>query len=106
MAKQYQVVLVDLDPTMGSEINKTRPCVIISPDDLNNNLNTVVVAPLTSTIKEVPFRAKVIINYQPGSVVLDQIRAIDKRRIKKIYSTLSLGDIALIKGIIKEMYVD
>ena len=103
--KQYNIVLVNLDPTIGSEIKKTRPCVIISPDEMNKYLQTIVVAPLTSSSKSYPTRVQVKHNKTKGWVVLDQIRTIDKQRIIKVLGTLTEKEIYSIKSIIHETYV-
>ena len=103
---QYQIVLVNLDPTIGSEIKKTRPCVIISPDEMNRNLKTVTVAPMTSQTKSYPTRIKVKHNDKIGWIVLDQIRTIDKQRICKIFEKLKYKEIEKVKAIIKETFVD
>ena len=104
--KQYQIVLVNLDPTIGNEIKKTRPCVIISPDEMNKYLRTVVIAPMTTKSKVYPTRIKVKRNNQTGWVVIDQIRTIDKKRIVKVLGKLSINKIKEVKSIIKETYVD
>lgn len=104
--KQYQIVLVNLEPTIGSEIKKTRPCVIISPDEMNKYLRTIVIAPITSTIKAYPTRFKVNLKDIKGSIAIDQIRTIDKKRIIKVLGTLSDKEIKTIKSIIRETYVD
>ena len=104
--KQYQIVLVNLDPTLGSEIQKTRPCVIVSPDEINNNLKTVVIAPMTSTSRKYPTRVKVKHNSQEGWVAIDQIRTIDKIRIVKIFASLSEKEIQECKRVIRETFVD
>ena len=103
--KQYQIVLVNLDPTIGSEIKKTRPCVILSPNEMNNYLQTIVIAPMTSHSKSYPTRVPVKHNKTKGWVVLDQIRTIDRQRIVKTLDTLSEKDIDLVKSIIHETYV-
>lgn len=103
---QYDIVLVNLDPTIGSEIKKTRPCVIISPDELNGNLRTIVVAPMTTKSHDYPTRIKIKHNKQTGWVVIDQIRTIDKRRISKPLGRLTTKEIENCKAIIKETYVD
>ena len=103
---QYNIVLVNLDPTIGSEIKKTRPYVVISPDEMNKYLDTVVVAPMTSQSKTYPTRIKVEHNNKTGWVVIDQIRTIDKQRIVKILDQLTDNEISLVKQIIKETYVD
>lgn len=104
--KQYQIVLVNLDPTIGSEIQKTRPCVVISPDEMNKYLRTVVIAPMTSSSKEYPTRVQIKHNEKSGWVVLDQIRTIDKQRILKVFGELSSSEIAAVKSVLRETYVD
>ncbi|WMJ72202.1 type II toxin-antitoxin system PemK/MazF family toxin [Cytophagaceae bacterium ABcell3] len=104
--KQYSIVLVNLDPTIGSEIQKTRPCVIISPDELNDYLRTVVIAPMTTKSHSYPTRIKVNHNNQEGWVVIDQIRTIDKLRIIKNLGMLSTGEIAKCKKAISETFVE
>jgi mRNA interferase MazF len=104
--KQYQIVLVNLDPTLDSEIKKTRPCVIISPDEMNNHLRTVVIAPMTSISKKYPTRVKIKHNNQESWVVIDQIRTIDKIRIVKQFNSLSEKEIQECKQIIRETFVD
>ena len=103
---QYQVVLVQLDPTVGSEIQKTRPCVIISPNETNHHLHTITIAPLSTTSKNYPTRIKVQHNNQIGWVVLDQIRTIDKARIIKKFGFLSEPEIKSCKQVIREIFVD
>jgi len=103
MYNQYDVVLVNLDPTIGSEIKKTRPCVIISPDEMNFNINTIIIAPMTSKSRNYPTRIKINEN---SFIVLDQIKTIDKQRIIKFLSKLDKQFIIEIKSIIKEMLVD
>lgn len=104
--KQYQIVLVNLDPTVGSEIRKTRPCVVVSPNEINDHLRTVVVAPMTTTSRNYPTRIKVKHNSKVGWVVLDQIRTIDKMHIVKTYASLSDKEIIACKQVIKETFVD
>ena len=104
---QYSVYWVDLNPTQGAEINKNRPCVIISPIEMNQHLRTVIIAPITSTGREgYPTRVKISVNEIAGWIVLDQIRAIDKTRLRRKIGDLSLEEIAKVKKIIKEMLVD
>jgi mRNA interferase MazF len=104
--EQYQIVLVNLDPTIGSEIKKTRPCVIISPNEMNKHLRTVIIAPMTTKSKSYPTRIKVVHNNEIGWIVIDQIRTIDKQRIIKILGTLSQQEISRTKKIIRETLVD
>lgn len=81
--KRFDVWLVELNPTRGSEISKTRPAVIISPDSPNKFLNTVLVAPLTHTVKSYPTRLDCLFNNEKGQIATDQIRAVDKSRLTK-----------------------
>jgi len=104
--RQYEVVLVNLDPTMGSEIKKTRPCVVISPDEMNKNLRTVTIAPMTSSSRPYPTRVEVNQNGQSGWIVLDQIRTVDKLRVVKKFESLTEREIRNCKRVLKETYVD
>ncbi|NQU32825.1 MAG: type II toxin-antitoxin system PemK/MazF family toxin [Bacteroidetes bacterium] len=104
--RQYQIVLVNLDPTLGSEIKKTGPCVIVSPDEMNKHLRTVTIAPMTSQSKSYPTRIKVNHNQKIGWVVIDQIRTIDKLRVIKIMDNLTEKEIKKVKSIIRETFVD
>jgi mRNA interferase MazF len=81
VVKRFDVVWVNLDPTVGKEIKKTRPAVVISPDEMNKYLDTIIIAPITSTIRNYPTRINCFIKNKEGQVVLDQIRAIDKFRV-------------------------
>ncbi len=81
--KRTEVWLVELNPTVGSEIKKSRPCIIISPDEANKYLNTVTIAPLTSTTKSYPTRVNCSFAGKKGQAAIDQIRAVDKERLKK-----------------------
>lgn len=85
---RFEIWLVLLDPTQGSEISKTRPCLVVSPDVLNRRLNTVMVAPLTSTRKAYPSRVDCQFDGQHGQVALDQTRAVDKSRFVKQLGSL------------------
>lgn len=103
---QYQIVLVNLDPTIGSEIKKTRPCVIISPDEMNKYLQTVIIAPMTSQSRHYPTRIEVKHNDKKGWIVLDQLRTVDKQRILKILDKLTDAEVLKLKSTIKETLVD
>ncbi len=83
MVKRFEVYLVRLDPTLGSEIQKTRPCVIVSPNEMNRHIQTVIVAPMTTKGRKYPTRVECDFNGKHGQVVLDQIRTIDKTRLVK-----------------------
>ncbi|HBH07613.1 MAG TPA: growth inhibitor PemK [Flavobacteriales bacterium] len=104
--RQYQIILVNLDPTIGSEIKKTRPCVIVSPDEMNRHLRTIVIVPMTTTSKKNPTRIEVKHNNRIGWVALDQIRTIDKKRIIKQLGRLTKPELKEVKSILKESYVD
>ncbi|MDP1842633.1 MAG: type II toxin-antitoxin system PemK/MazF family toxin [Sediminibacterium sp.] len=86
--KRTEIWLVELNPTVGSEVKKSRPCIIISPDEANKYLNTVTIAPLTSTIKSYPSRVKCSFDGKEGQVAIDQVRTVDKLRLKKKLGTL------------------
>ena len=104
--KQYEIFLVNLDPTIGSEIKKTQPCVIISPDEMNKYLRTVVIAPMTTSSKKYPTRVEIKHDNKIGWVVLDQVRTVDKQRVLKGLGKLSRPEVKEVKAVIKETYVD
>ena len=103
--KQYEIYWISLDPTIGGEIKKTRPCVIISPDEMNYYLKTILIAPLTTTIRNIPFRIKLNLNGKLSMVMLDQIRAVDKSRFKNKVAEIDKETIKKIKQTIHEMLV-
>ena len=103
---QYSIVLVNLDPTLGSEIKKTRPCIIVSPDEMNKYLNTIVLAPMTTNLKRYPTRVSVEHDGKKGMIVIDQIRTVDKVRILKVLGKLTKSEIKACKQVIKETFVD
>ena len=104
--KQYQIILVNLNPTLGTEMNKTRPCVIVSPDEMNKYLKTIVIIPITSQMKSYPTRVLISNNDIVGNMAIDQIRTIDKSRVIKILGNLSQQEQLNVKRIIKETFVD
>ena len=103
---QYQIVLVNLNPTQGSELKKTRPCVIISPDEMNKHLRTIIVAPMTTKSRKYPTRIEVKHDDKIGWIVIDQIRTIDKQRIIKVVGRLSQPEIKETKSVLRETFVD
>lgn len=103
---QYDIVLVNLDPTIGSEIRKTRPCVVISPDEMNKHLRTVVIAPVTSSEKDYPTRVPVKHPKVTGQVALDQVRTINKQHIIRNLGALKEPAILRCKMVLKELFVD
>jgi mRNA interferase MazF len=104
--KQYDVFLISLDPTIGHEIKKARPCVIISPDEMNKYISTIIIAPMTSMSHAYPTRVPIKFKGKEGWVVLDQVRAVDKRRLIKKLGRIDEETINTIKSIIREMLVD
>jgi len=103
---QYEIVIVNLDPTIGSEIRKTRPCVILSPNEINKFLKTIIIAPITTSSKPYPTRVKIMVDRKESWIVIDQIRTIDRRRIYRKKSKLKPNEIMKVKSIIRETLVD
>ncbi len=103
-ASRFEVYFVNLDPTIGSEIKKTRSCVIISPDEMNHNISTVIVAPLTSVLRNYPTRVSCKVEGKKGQIVLDQIRTIDKSRLIKKTDTLNKTTQKKVLNILREMF--
>jgi len=88
VVNRFDVYLINLDPTIGSEIQKTRPCLIISPDEMNRHIRTVIVAPMTTAGKDYPTRVTCKFKKKKGQIVLDQVRTIDKKRLIKKVGTI------------------
>ena len=88
VVKRFDVYLVNLDPTIGSEIQKTRPCLVISPDEMNRNIRTVIIAPMTSAQKDYPTRVSCTFRKKQGQIVLDQVRTVDKARLVQKLGTI------------------
>jgi len=101
---RFDVYLVNLDPTMGSEIRKTRPCVIISPDEMNRHIRTVIVAPMTTAGKTYPTRVRCSFEGKEGQVVLDQIRTIDKTRLTKKLGSIDPETQLEVVKVLQEMF--
>ena len=104
VVKRFDVYLVNLDPTVGSEIKKTRPCLVISPDELNRNIRTVIIAPMTSAQKEYPTRVSCTFQKKKGQVVLDQLRTIDKSRLIKKLGTIDSKDQLEVISILQRLF--
>lgn len=104
--RQYQILLVNLDPTVGSEIKKTRPCVVISPNEMNKYLRTVVIAPITTSSKNYPTRIEINQEGKISWIILDQVRTVSKERIVNPLGSLTKSQIKLIKAAIQETYVN
>jgi mRNA interferase MazF len=83
VAKRFDVYLVNLDPTLGSEIQKTRPCLIVSPEEMNRNVSTIIIAPMTTRGRTYPTRVACRFQHKEGQIVLDQIRTVDRVRLVK-----------------------
>ena len=101
---QFEVYVIELDPTVGTEIKKTRPCVVVSPDAINRNLKTVIVAPLTHSIRDFPSRLACNFNREDGQIVLDQIRSVYKKRLKKKIGKIDTQTSELVKTILQTMF--
>jgi mRNA interferase MazF len=100
------VHLVALDPTLGSEIQKTRPCVVVSPDELNAHLRTVIVAPMTTGGRAYPWRIRCLFQQRSGYVVLDQLRTVDRERLVKRLGALPMKTMAAVLGGLREMFAE
>ena len=101
---RFEVYLVNLDPTIGSEIKKTRPCLIISPDEMNHHIRTVIVAPMTTKGRKYPTRVSCRFKNKNGEIVLDQIRTIDKERLVKKIGKLDRRSADKVLSVIAEMF--
>ena len=104
MVNRFDVYWANLDPTIGSEMKKTRPVIVVSPDVMNRNLNTVIVCPLTSSLKNYPTRVNLIIAGKEGAIALDQIRTIDKERLAKRITSLSQIQINVVQNNLLQMF--
>ncbi|NJK57828.1 MAG: type II toxin-antitoxin system PemK/MazF family toxin [Pleurocapsa sp. SU_5_0] len=106
VVKRFDVFLVNLDPTLGSEIQKTRPCVVISPDEMNRNIATVIIAPMTTKGKAYPTRVVCQFQGKDGQIVLDQIRTIDKIRLVKKLGQISQDEQRVVLDTLAEMFAE
>lgn len=104
--EQYDVCLVNLDPTIGHEIKKTRPFVVISPDEMNRNIRTIIIAPMTTKTHNYPSRVNLVFQDKTGWIVLDQIRTVDKRRLVKKMGKINKQAIGKVKSVIREMLIE
>lgn len=102
--KRFEIYLISLDPTKGSEIRKTQPCLVISPNEMNKHIKTVIIAPLTSTIKNYPTRITTTFQRKRGQIVLDQIRTIDKGRLIKKLGSIRTSTEEEVLTILQEMF--
>jgi mRNA interferase MazF len=102
--RRFEVWLVSLDPTRGSEIRKTRPCVVVSPDELNRNIKTVIVAPMTTAPRGYPSRVSLRFEGRDGQIVLDQIRTVDRTRLLRRLGALPSATARRVCGVLVEMF--
>lgn len=102
--RRFDVHLVDLDPTRGSEIRKVRPCVVVSPDEMNRHVRTVIIAPMTSKRRDYPTRIDVTFQRKRGQVVLDQIRTVDASRLVRRLGRLPEVRARQIANVLVEMF--
>ena len=106
VAKRFEVYLVNLDPTIGREIKKTRPCLVISPDEMNRHAGTVIVAPMTTKGRDYPSRVNCRFQGKDGQIVLDQIRTVDKARLVKRLGQISSSTQKQVLNILAEMFAE
>ena len=104
VAARFAVYLVGLDPTQGHEIKKTRPCVIISPDEMNRHIGTVIVAPMTTKGRNYPTRIAITFKRKKGQIVLDQIRTVDKARLVKHLGKIAAKTATRVLAVLQEMF--
>lgn len=104
VTNRFDIFLVALDPTQGHEIRKTRPCVVISPDEMNRHIGTVIVAPMTTHGQNYPTRVPVTFRRKKGQIVLDQIRTVDKTRVVKRLGELDRGTSNRVLSVLHEMF--
>jgi len=101
---RFDILLVSFDPSQGYEIKKTRPCLIVSPNEMNKYIKTIIVAPMTSRIKNYPTRIPVVFESKEGTIALDQIRTIDKSRIIRNLGSLDTKTATLVLEILGKMF--
>ena len=106
VVKRFEVYLVNLDPIIGSEIQETRPCLIISPDEMNNHIATVIVAPMTTKGRDYPTRSPCMFEGKEGQVVLDQIRTVDKVRLVKKLGRISASTQKEVLAVLMELFAE
>ncbi len=104
MVERFEVYLINLDPTAGREIKKTRPCLIVSPDEMNKHLSTVIIAPMTTKGKAYPMRVNCKFQGKDGMIVLDQIRSVDKSRLVKRLGSISAGTQTAVLNVLAALF--
>ena len=106
VARRFDVYLVNLDPTVGSEIQKTRPCLVVSPDEMNRYIATVIVAPMTTKGRGYPTRVPCRFQGKDGQIVLDQLRTVDKVRLVKLLGRISASTRQAVLAALAEMFAE
>jgi mRNA interferase MazF len=106
VAKRFEVYLINLDPTIGREIKKTRPCLIISPDEMNRHIATVIVAPMTTKGRSYPTRIPCEFQEKQGQIVLDQIQTVDKSRLVKKLGQIDSATQKAVLALLAEMFAE
>jgi mRNA interferase MazF len=106
VARRFEIYLVNLDPTIGSEMRKTRPCVVISPDEMNKHVQTAIIAPMTTKGRSYPTRIQCTFQGKVGQVVLDQIRAVDRVRLVKRLGRLTERQSKPVLAVLQEMFAE
>jgi mRNA interferase MazF len=106
VAKRFDVYLVNLDPTIGREIKKTRPCLIISPDEMNQHIATVIIAPMTTKGRSYPTRVPCQFQGKDGQIVLDQIRTVDQTRLVKRLGQIDTVTQKAVLSLLAEMFAE
>ena len=106
VVSRFDVYLVSLDPTQGYEIQKTRPCVVVSPDDMNHHIGTVIVAPMTTKGRDYPTRIPLTFQRRQGQIVLDQIRTVDKTRLVKRLGKLDASTATKALAVLQEIFTE
>ena len=103
--RRDEVWLIELDPSRGSEIKKTRPCLVVSPDEMNEPLHAVIVAPMTTTVRSYPTRVRLTFKNKAGQVALDQLRAVDRQRLVRRLGIISTKTATEVSSVLVEMFV-
>ena len=102
--RRFDVFLVNLDPTVGAEIQKSRPCLIISPNSINNNLRTIIIAPMTTRVRAYPTRVLCEFQGKEGQIALDQIRTVDKSRLIRILGKLDADTQHVVFNVLADLF--
>lgn len=106
VVKRFEVYLVNLDPTVGHEIKKTRPCLVVSPDEMNRHISTVIVAPMTTKGSDYPSRVNCQFQGKDGQIVLDQLRTVDKGRLVRQLGSISKGTQRKVLDVLSQMFAE